>query len=1012
MDAADKSQKSRGSDPAVKPVVKDHYGTASERRSSGSDKAGKSGWRRATRSEDKLQMQDEMSRLPIFAQCQEEFHKALTSRIRIKVFPKGQVVVEEGAPSSSLLIVRRGVVQVLIDGFQVDRIQHGKYFGETALLGMDKYWVATLQAENLCTIAELAREDFLDVIEGFPEVGRFFRNLTEASMVGLQDGTVVEPCELFADLSERTLLGIDRRALRRLYFPGERLQVQGDPVAELHILVRGQVSLHIGGRTVRSEVRGVELQEQPSLTTTRTTGSQLALVPHQKPVCFGEQGLLSSGCSASSTMKAVQVSHVRILHRPVFLKMLEEHNEHIHIEKLSSVLDDGSDGHATTSLHSLQEIGIFKQLGCSTEFLDFLAQSLEDRVFLCGQKIVQENTSDDSNMYILTRGTAQVMQGGVEVNCIESGAVFGEVVLFGMADKRTSTVVATSICQTKVLHQKVVIRGLETFPDERQKVLMIAFARQPGIEAPAAEEHRPRKASFCLGNVEDWKTVEFRIVMKAMKSSPLLGSMPEAFIEELSAVAINRIYMPGDLVMEEGQEGDSMFICVSGTAAVFAVSAEDKLAANHQGANHKPQLSKVGMLSAASISGELAMLGVYPTRSATIQAETICCMWEISHDCALAIVNRMADVRQFLVELIVQHLQHTVPTLIDALPLFRNFDRKFRMLLGLYCERHAFFPGQQIFAEGHPADGLYIVNLGRATLERKGITIKSYTSGSYFNSTIMLGINQCSLCSLKALQTCHVVVISRASFIQALEHYPSQQSYLKLVRSEYSAHEEFKQQIHKLCMRTTIWKRAMTVHQEGEKEPTPSVISGYPYARMTDAQRLKKSFRMWYKHAELCRTRRAACEKRRDHTDQWVVKKKEAVAKRKQKEQDKREANSPDRDPRSSSRREHSIERFCTPPSSKNQDASLADSAAKSGGLPPLQANVMSTPRCADDMPEGRTIGLEVSLSPPFSIKTCGSPIRLPKTVGRSAKVGTMLEARYSELSSIYSNWRLSSTRG
>merc|ERR1712232_105414 len=165
--------------------------------------------------------------------------------------------------------------------------------------------------------------------------------------------------------------------------------------------------------------------------------------------------------------------------------------------------------------------------------------------------------------------------------------------------------------------------------------------------------------------------------------------------------------------------------------------------------------------------------------------------------------------------------------------------------------------------------GLYIVNLGRATLERKGITIKTYTSGSFFNSTIMLGINQCSLCSLKALQTCHVVVISRASFIQALEHYPSQQTtthHNRLVRAEYLAQEEFKQQIHKLCMRTTIWKRAMVVHQEGENQATPSMISGLPYARMTDAQRKKKSFRMWRKHAELCKTRRVACEKRKEMT--------------------------------------------------------------------------------------------------------------------------------------------------
>merc|ERR1719506_3686798 len=145
------------------------------------------------------------------------------------------------------------------------------------------------------------------------------------------------------------------------------------------------------------------------------------------------------------------------------------------------------------------------------------------------------------------------------------------------------------------------------------------------------------------------------------------------------------------------------------------------------------------------------------------------------------------------------------------------------MLLGLYAERYAYFPGQQIFSEGIPAEGLYIVNQGRAQLERKGIVIKTYAGGSHFNSTIMLGMHQTSFCSLSAVQTCHVVVISRGPFLQALEQYPSHQSAMKLLRTEYLAHEEFKQQIQRLCMRTAIWKRAMTANEESKDKNGQSV---------------------------------------------------------------------------------------------------------------------------------------------------------------------------------------------
>merc|ERR1712205_275360 len=100
---------------------------------------------------------------------------------------------------------------------------------------------------------------------------------------------------------------------------------------------------------------------------------------------------------------------------------------------------------------------------------------------------------------------------------------------------------------------------------------------------------------------------------KAVKSSHVLGNMSGTFVEELSKVASNRIYMPGDLIIEEGKEGDSMFIMVSGNAAVYATNHEDQAPAGT-----KQATTRIGYLQAGSISGELAMLGVSTLRSATV----------------------------------------------------------------------------------------------------------------------------------------------------------------------------------------------------------------------------------------------------------------------------------------------------------------------------------------------------------------------------------------------------------
>merc|ERR1719440_2483617 len=59
-----------------------------------------------------------------------------------------------------------------------------------------------------------------------------------------------------------------------------------------------------------------------------------------------------------------------------------------------------------------------------------------------------------------------------------------------------------------------------------------------------------------------------RMMAEALKRSPVLQNLSVDFIEELSHLATDRIFMPGDLIIEQGKKGDSMLIMVSGVAVV------------------------------------------------------------------------------------------------------------------------------------------------------------------------------------------------------------------------------------------------------------------------------------------------------------------------------------------------------------------------------------------------------------------------------------------------------------
>merc|ERR1712194_338420 len=89
------------------------------------------------------------------------------------------------------------------------------------------------------------------------------------------------------------------------------------------------------------------------------------------------------------------------------------------------------------------------------------------------------------------------------------------------------------------------------------------------------------------------------------------------------------------------------------------------------------RMARVGVLNPGGITGELAMLGVSQFRSASIKAETICSMWEITQEQALTILDRFHDAQKHFGDLIVKHLERTAPSRVSSLPLFREFDSKF-----------------------------------------------------------------------------------------------------------------------------------------------------------------------------------------------------------------------------------------------------------------------------------------------------------------------------------------------
>eukprot|EP00439_Symbiodinium_sp_Y106_P048465 s1922_g6.t1 len=594
---------------------------------------------------------------------------------------------------------------------------------------------------------------------------------------------------IFAQLSESAWEIFRDNMVRRIFFPGETILSEESDQKYLVLLARGAASIEIAGRTIRVERRGESLR---GLSQREGVAMEL---------------------DANSSEDAV---HPAVLGDAEFL--------------------------------GLNDVRF--------DFLRYLQTHFEGRIFVQGKTICDfEIPMGTRVMHIVTSGYAASVK----------------------------KVVAVKHCYCQLLHQAVVVRALELFPDQRMKVLTLSNGgqdqlRDSRLEARTGERWTKSDAAKRLCETDTADLIE------RIQNSPFFANTNPDFVMELANAAVDRIFMPGDLVVNEGEVGNSMFILLNGSADVYVSDkskdkqekgqvaktpghigtavAKCKLQKKHD--TQIKQMIRVGHLNSGAIAGELAMLGISQTRSASIQASTLCVFWEALVDRwtevsvaeravvllvvlverAMNILDRFPEERQLFSNVIVQNLDFTVTGRLMNLNLFKGFDRKFRNLLALYCERHAFFPDHAATREGENGDKLWIMNSGPAQLQKRGFKVKLYTPGTHFGSDNMLGISRAYIGSLVAMTVCHMLSLSRASYLHALEQYPSKTAHQRLVKEQKKQAVELKDMLERVAIRKGVWQR-----YQGE-------LAGGGVSNLSDNELVRRLVKAWYDHVRIVRDKR------------------------------------------------------------------------------------------------------------------------------------------------------------
>ena len=221
--------------------------------------------------------------MPLFCELEEEAFIETVKRLRYSRVQAGAMLLEEGKPGSTLLIIATGHVTVSKGGTELAKLGPGSVLGEMALItGAPRSATATAAEE--VEYFELAREDVSNLAKAKPKIAEELVEYCRKRLIG----NLLKTSPLFARFDETTRYLLLDRFQRRGYRAGDKVIEQGKPGTGLFVIATGEVEVTVskdGGEGVvvanlgPGEVFGeiALLKDTPTTATVRARGPLGAL---------------------------------------------------------------------------------------------------------------------------------------------------------------------------------------------------------------------------------------------------------------------------------------------------------------------------------------------------------------------------------------------------------------------------------------------------------------------------------------------------------------------------------------------------------------------------------------------------------------------------------------------------------------------------------------------------------------------------------------------------------------
>lgn len=237
-------------------------------------------------------------------------------------------------------------------------------------------------------------------------------------------------------------------------------------------------------------------------------------------------------------------------------------------------------------------------------------------------------------------------------------------------------------------------------------------------------------------------------IQDILDNSFLFSSLDVEDIDVVLAAFKEVSVKKGETLIEQGADGDKLYLIEEGEAEVFKTRVVDEKTG-------KTETVKVNTMKKGDTVGELALMYNAP-RAATVIAATDLKLWSLDRETFGHIVRDAAAKKREMYE-----------ESLKEVALLKDVDPYERSKVADALKTQTYEAGDEIITEGQEGDTFYLLLDGEAEALKGGKVVMDYKRGGYFGELALLK-NQPRAATVRAKTHCKVAYMNRKSFKRLL----------------------------------------------------------------------------------------------------------------------------------------------------------------------------------------------------------------------------------------------------